>query len=332
MRRDERHTRTERRPQGAGSLLVALALALALAPGVARAQGAGPDTVTLAWTAPGDDDNVGTGAAYEMRLSGSPIDESNWSSAAIVNGAPAPLPAGTRQSMVVRGLTAGITYYFAIKTVDDAGNWSGISNLLRWDWVYDTAPPAAPSGLNATLVAGGGVRVSWTPNAEADLAGYTVYRALSAGGPYAPISGSLVTIATYVDAAIPAGTATVWYQVTARDDSGNESARSSAVAISLEAGISAWSVQPGYPNPSGRGVTVRIPLVVPAAGGEARIEIVNNAGQRVRRLELGSLAAGTPVVQWDGRNDAGREVAPGAYTAWLISGSTRIGVRLVRVP
>ena len=330
MRKDSR-TRTERRPQGAGSLLAALVVALSLAPVAARAQ-APPDSVTLAWTAPGDDGTIGTAAGYELRMSFAPIDESNWGSATVVTGAPAPLAAGARQAMVARGLTNGTTYYFAIKTVDDAGNWSLISNVVRWDWVLDTAPPAAPSGVAASLITGGGVRVSWSPNSEADLAGYTVYRALSAGGPFTDVSGVLLTTASFVDVTIPGGTSTVWYQVSARDVNGNESARSGVASITLSVETGGWSLQPGYPNPSGSGVPVHIPIVVPTSGGEARIEIVNNVGQRIRRMELGTLAGGATVVQWDGRNDAGREVAPGAYTAWLTTGSTRTGIRLVRVP
>jgi hypothetical protein len=336
MRRDER-SRPERRPQGAGSppavrsLALAWALTLALGAGTARAQ-APADTVSLMWTAPGDDGNIGTAQGYEMRMSLAPIDESNWSGATLVAGAPPPLPAGTTQLMVARGLSYGTTYYFAIKTVDDAGNWSPISNLVRWDWGFDTAPPAAPSGLAAALAAGG-VRVTWTPNSEADLAGYSVYRALAASGPFTDVSGSLLASPTFLDATVPPGTAVVWYQVTARDNSGNESARSSIASLTLVAtATGTWSLDPGYPNPSPAGATVHIPLTVPAGAGEARIEIVNNIGQRVRRIDLGVLASGSSSISWDGRNDAGREVAPGAYTAWLIAGSTRTSVRLVRVP
>jgi hypothetical protein len=335
MRKDERKARSGQRPQGWGSLSAALVLGAVLAlpaPRPAGAQGAPVDTVTLTWTAPGDDDRIGTATVYELRMSGSPIDETSWSGATLVSGLPAPLAAGTRQSAVVRGLTAGTTYYFAIKTADEAGNWSAISNVVRWDWVYDTAPPAAPAGLTGAPQAGGAVRLTWSPNSEADLAGYTVYRGFSAGGPFTALNGALVVGTTYVDGSIPAGTDAVWYQITARDDTGNESARSSTAAVSLTTQAVAWAMEPAYPNPSGPGATVRIPLVVPSGGGGARIEIVNNVGQRVRSLDLGSLAPGTPVIQWDGRNDAGREVAPGAYTAWLVAGSTRLGVRVVRVP
>jgi flagellar basal-body rod modification protein FlgD len=104
------------------------------------------------------------------------------------------------------------------------------------------------------------------------------------------------------------------------------------VSIGLTTDAGAWTLAPGYPNPSASGITVRIPIVVPGSGGTAQIEIVNNIGQHIRTLDLGTLAAGATVVQWDGKSDAGREVAPGAYTAWLKAGSTRTGIRLVRVP
>ena len=77
---------------------------------------------------------------------------------------------------------------------------------------------------------------------------------------------------------------------------------------------------------------MRVPILVSGPGGAARLEIVNNVGQRVRRLDLGTLFPGSAMATWDGKNDAGREVAPGVYTAWLVAGSNRLSVRLVRVP
>jgi hypothetical protein len=329
MRRDVRGMQRRRRPQGWGPLLFALLLLLALAPIVAHAQGV--DSVTVSWTAPGDDGQIGTATAYELRMSASPITSSNWVNAGIVAGTPTPRAPGTRQSAVVRGLTRGTTYWFAIKTVDEVGNWSNMSNVLQWDWVVDTAPPSAPTGVTAAQQSGA-VRVNWSPNSEADLAGYDVYRALSAGGPFTAINGSTVTATEYLDDTVPSGAETVWYQVTARDNSGNESARSSATSLSLVTQVTAWVLETGYPNPSAAGTTVRIPVVAPSSGGDAVMEIVNDSGQRVRRLGLGTLSPGATEVPWDGRNDGGREVAPGVYTAWLIAGPTRVSARLVRLP
>jgi hypothetical protein len=313
-------------------LAAALGLAVALAPAPARAQGAGQDSIVLVWTAPGDDGQVGTAAGYEVRFATSPINDGNWSAATLVTGAPAPRPAGTRQSMPVRNLTTGTTYWFGIKSVDDVGNWSAISNVIRWDWIYDTAAPAAPIGLGAAHQSDGSVRLTWTANGEPDLAGYAIYRRLSGTGPFVALTGSLVTGVQYVDTTVPPGTETVWYQLSASDDSGNESARSAIVSVSLVAEVTAWTMEPGYPNPSGTGASVTMPMVVPSGGGDARLEIVNRAGQRVRRVALGTLPPGPALAQWDGRNDAGREVAPGVYTAWLIAGSSRVSVRLVRTP
>jgi flagellar hook capping protein FlgD/fibronectin type III domain protein len=336
MRTDVGRARRRQWQHGGGSLLAALTLLLVLAPVAAHAQGANADTVTLSWRAPGDDGNVGTATAYELRMSLQQIDNSTWSAANVVPGTPAPLVAGTSQSMVVRSLSRDTTYYFAIKAVDDVGNWSGLSNVVHWDWIVDTAPPAAPSGLSASRQGSSSVRVAWAANSEPDLAGYNVYRALSASGPYTVLNGSLLSSTQYVDNSIPGGADAVWYQVSADDANNNQSARSSTFMLDLTvqttATVTTWTLETGYPNPSPVGTTVHLPLVVASAGGQAALEIVNATGQRLRWIDLGNAAPGAREVAWDGRNDAGREVAPGVYTVWLITGATRMSVRLVRVP
>ncbi len=88
----------------------------------------------------------------------------------------------------------------------------------------DTTPPAAPAGLVA--VGGAGVvDLDWSDNGEADLAGYTVYRATSAGGPYSALNGALLSASNYSDTTVTGGT-TYWYVLTADDATGNESVQS----------------------------------------------------------------------------------------------------------
>jgi len=86
-------------------------------------------SIDLSWTAPGDDGNSGTAASYDIRYSTEPISEQNWDSAIQITGEPTPAQAGSSQSMTVSGLTSGTTYYFAIKTSDEASNISRISNV-----------------------------------------------------------------------------------------------------------------------------------------------------------------------------------------------------------
>ncbi|WP_139491448.1 cadherin-like beta sandwich domain-containing protein [Brevibacillus dissolubilis] len=95
------------------------------------AGGATGSAVTLNWTAPGDDEMTGTAATYDIRYSTQPITEENWSEAARVTTAPAPAQAGTKQTTVVQGLTGNILYYFALKTTDEAGNQSRLSNIAE---------------------------------------------------------------------------------------------------------------------------------------------------------------------------------------------------------
>jgi len=311
--------------------LVALGLLL-LVPALAHGQEAGTDSLTLHWTATGDDGVVGTAALYDLRMSATTITDANWAAATAVDGLPAPAASGTTQACVVRGLTPGATYYFALRVRDDAGNWSTVSNVVRWDGTLDETPPAVPTGLAAGL-SGDGVHLSWDPSTAPDLAGYSVYRAVSQAGPYTRLNAALLAAAEYQDDALPAGATSAWYRVTASDLSGNESPQSAAVA-GLETGSAvalAWHIAPGYPNPSRTGQPVVIPVILEVAG-RARVDLVDAGGHLVRRLDLGQLGAGYQEVEWDGRNEAGRIVAPGAYRGWLVAGDVRMSTRLVRVP
>lgn len=88
-------------------------------------------TVVLEWTAPGDDGYQGRATRYDMRYSLTPITGSNFDRATPVPGLPVPGSPRTRDRVEVGGLTPETAYYFAIKTVDETGNWSGMSNVVQ---------------------------------------------------------------------------------------------------------------------------------------------------------------------------------------------------------
>jgi hypothetical protein len=104
-------------------------------------------SITLYWTAPGDDGHTGTASAYDIRWSVSPITSvSRWNAANIAAGIPNPLPSGSRQSLTISGLIPSSTYYFALKSVDDESNWSSLSNCASAATLSQTpittTPPA----------------------------------------------------------------------------------------------------------------------------------------------------------------------------------------------
>lgn len=71
-----------------------------------------------------------------------------------------------------------------------------------------------------------------------------------------------------------------------------------------------FTLSPMRPNPIRATGTVRFSLTTE---GEVSLVVYNALGQSVRALVNGKASAGYHVVAWDGRDDSGRPVAPGAY-------------------
>jgi FlgD Ig-like domain len=118
------------RHRSAPGIVVAL-LTLATLHVISHPAHAQTGSITLSWTAPGDDSLSGTAKAYDLRYSLNPITAANFTAAYQMAPEPVPLAPGNKQTTTVRGLTGGSYYYFAIRTVDDAGNWSGLSNVAH---------------------------------------------------------------------------------------------------------------------------------------------------------------------------------------------------------
>jgi hypothetical protein len=112
-----------------GGILVA-GLVMAVCP---PASALSTHSVTLEWTAPGDDSLSGIAKTYDIRYSREPITEARFLYATRINSYLLPGPPGTLQRFTIFGLTPGIRYYFAVRTGDDNGNWSRISNVVSYD-------------------------------------------------------------------------------------------------------------------------------------------------------------------------------------------------------
>ena len=96
------------------------------------------NSITLTWTAPGDDAATGVASGYDIRYSTASVTDANWASATRADNEPAPLVSGTSQSHIVSGLTADTTYYLAIRATDDAGHVSDLSNIAAGKTLADT--------------------------------------------------------------------------------------------------------------------------------------------------------------------------------------------------
>ena len=86
-------------------------------------------TAELSFTAPGDDEDAGTARYYDIRYGTEPVTEDNWREAMPLETVPLPQAAGSVETAVATGLSAGTTYYFALKARDETLQSSVLSNL-----------------------------------------------------------------------------------------------------------------------------------------------------------------------------------------------------------
>jgi len=182
-------------------------------------------SIDLTWTAPGDDGTDGTASHYDIRYSTSWIeDDTNWEEANQCSGEPSPSAADSTESFTVTGLSPNTFYYFALKTADEALNWSYLSNNAS-ETTLEATPLDAPTGLTAKQPGKAPkVGLEWNDNSTNEE-GFRIYR----DGVQIAELGPNTT--SYEDSTILSNT-TYTYQVCAYK--GNEQACSNTVSITTK--------------------------------------------------------------------------------------------------
>ncbi|MFA5051735.1 MAG: hypothetical protein WC544_01585 [Patescibacteria group bacterium] len=114
--------------------------------GITSAASAG-QSITVDWTAPGDDSTVGTCAGYDMRIFDGivTVDTINWNTGIQLSGEPAPEKAGTVQSMTINVPDGICTFTLNLRAYDDGNNWSPPSNS---PWRFQTIALPYPNPFN----------------------------------------------------------------------------------------------------------------------------------------------------------------------------------------
>jgi uncharacterized protein YceK len=93
----------------------------------------------------------------------------------------------------------------------------------------DTTRPAAPAGLQPPVISDSGAVLRWDRSMEEDWAGYKVYRSdnpATGDSGWVWLSNAVLTRTSFTDGSYRPGS---YYSVTAIDDSGNESEKSTPV-------------------------------------------------------------------------------------------------------
>jgi hypothetical protein len=145
-------------------------------------------SITLQWTAPGDDGNEGNASNYDLRyMEKTSITKINWDSTVSVAGVPPPKPSGTTETFKVSGLKADTIYYFGIKTADEVPNWSDLSNIAAGNTiVVAPVPTPTPKPTSTSTPTPSPSPVSKPPD-------NTTSGSLTEGGPLFTINGLTVS-------------------------------------------------------------------------------------------------------------------------------------------
>jgi hypothetical protein len=124
------------------------------------------------------------------------------------------------------GLTNGTIYYYVVRAFDvtqespDSNQASGIPT--------DNVAPVAPTALTAVdrpADNGSAIDLSWTLSTSPDVTEQRVYRSLTAGGPYTPVTSFAGnTTSAYTDTGLTNGT--IYYYVVLAFDGTQEGPRS----------------------------------------------------------------------------------------------------------
>jgi chitodextrinase len=143
------------------------------------------NSVTLVWTATGDDSTAGRAAAYDIRLSTVEITEETWPTATQATEEPTPDVSGAGETFVVSGLLPGTQYFFALDVLDDDGNRSGLSNLgsAMTARPADETPPLPVTDLSAASIAHRQIGLAWTAPADDDGDPVASYEGRMSEGP-----------------------------------------------------------------------------------------------------------------------------------------------------
>ncbi len=191
----------------------------------------------------------------------------------------------------------------------------------------DNLAPAAPV-MRPALREDGRVTLSWSRSVAADFGRYLLFRARRPvyvrPESWEPFAATPDT--AFADEAPWLGQ--VYYVVFAQDVHGNISRASNSTNVFLTGLASqtlptVFALEHAAPNPFNP--TTRLAYSVPEA---AAVSIVayDVTGRAVRTLVDGDRQPGWLSVVWDGRDDAGREVASGIYIVRMTAGEF-VGVR-----
>ena len=212
------------------------------------------------------------------------------------------------------------------------------------DW-KDISAPDPPGSLTFSRTGADQIMLSWTaPSAPSapEARRYVVYRMRSPTPPPTAFAiddlNNLIAVTgetSFVDSpGMVAGADPLHYFVTSISANSIESEASNVasvdsdpLAVETEQPV-AFTLFQSYPNPFRNGAEIRFSLRQPA---EVTIRVYDALGREIAALSRGRrMQEGIHILNWNGRDAAGRSVAPGAYYYVLDAAGRRASKGMIK--
>ncbi len=208
-------------------------------------------------------------------------------------------------------------------------------------------PPGAPTNLQITnlIQLGQPVQLAWNANPEPDINYYRVWRECTdLADPACNLQAIGATAGTsYTDTWVSVewpfpGVEIFTYYVSAVDDGGNESAKSSPadtwgdwlmkqLGPEIASLPEQYALHPAHPNPFNPATTIQYDLPEPS---QVQLVVYDLAGRTVTTLVSGVVNAGYGAALWQGRDGSGRPVPTGVYIYRIIATGLDSGERFTQ--
>ncbi|MBN2089980.1 T9SS type A sorting domain-containing protein, partial [candidate division KSB1 bacterium] len=254
------------------------------------------DSLMLIWTATGDDDLMGTASQYDLRYdSNPPLNDTTtwWNDAQKYSSVPSPSAIGRTDSVVLRNLSLGQSLYFAIKVADNAGNWSGISNIAS-----NVALPVELS-IFEVIIENEKILLKWQTYGEIQNLGFDIQRRTvntdfhSIGFIKGQGTVTNKQLYTFEDKMIVPGTV-YYYRLKQMDADGAYTFSKTITAITCLP--QNFALHQNFPNPFNPSTTVKYQLPFDT---HVTLTIFNAKGQEVERLVDADKKAGFYAIRWN---------------------------------
>jgi hypothetical protein len=291
--------------------------------------GHGQSMIDLSWSAPGDDGITGTTMYYIVKYNSVPVTDLNWEESFDISNEPVPLPYGAKESISVSLPSQNALYYFSIKSVDEAGNISEISNnTLSVSSTQSFTFSLLTPEFNYTI-ADLSPTFTWESYDEEDVQSYTLKIADNDLFENAIIIKDINTNIFELQYLLDQGKSYFW-KVIANTASGNLIDCNQSYLRFITGNITHTENKPKafiggaycYPNPFNpnyQNVTIRFSL----SGAETlTVRIFDLSGKQIKSFTQKETNSDVEhIIYWDGTDGANHKIQNGIYIYEIRTGN-----------